>query len=332
MRHPVVKGVRRALLSRCGGARGTGLLAVAGAGRHTLRPAPLLPPSFRPAVSDQSLRCASTTGVSGVSPPSSSSLDLEIHRASLGRTWDGFGEWRANPLREDVFWGEDGASSSSRPASLGGEGEGEAPLAATATLAACGKQVLETADPFRKALLTHEAQRAFSGLLAEAEAEAERVGQADAPDEPARPEKPALVAPKLCPSPKASGLPLNVYMLHNLAHIELNAVDLAWDTIVSYSGARLPLPFYLDFLRVADDESRHLRWCLQRLAELGSSYGCLPSHNLLWEAGRATKRDLLGRLVAIPMVQEARGASSAAQPPPLSPSQLSALNAMAIMD
>lgn len=57
------------------------------------------------------------------------------------------------------------------------------------------------------------------------------------------------------------------------AHIELNAIDLAWDTVARFSSLRLPPAFYEDFARVADDESRHFAWCAQRLAELGCSYG-----------------------------------------------------------
>lgn len=53
------------------------------------------------------------------------------------------------------------------------------------------------------------------------------------------------------------------YLIHNLAHIELNAIDLAWDTVVRFSGAPLPQQFFADFARVADDEARHLGWCLQ---------------------------------------------------------------------
>lgn len=66
-------------------------------------------------------------------------------------------------------------------------------------------------------------------------------------------------------------MPLNAYMLHNLAHVELNAIDLAWDTVVRFSPyfTLLGDGFFIDFARVADDESRHFAWCLQRLTELG---------------------------------------------------------------
>jgi uncharacterized ferritin-like protein (DUF455 family) len=79
------------------------------------------------------------------------------------------------------------------------------------------------------------------------------------------------VTRKEIPTHKAMGVPLNAYMLHNLAHVELNAIDLAWDTVVRFSPLRDTLGegFFADFARVADDESRHFRWYSQRLAELG---------------------------------------------------------------
>lgn len=82
------------------------------------------------------------------------------------------------------------------------------------------------------------------------------------------------VSPREIPSHKKLGVPLNVYMLHNLAHVELNAVDLAWDTVVKFSSYwdELGDEFFGDFARVADDESRHFGWYHQRLTELGFRY------------------------------------------------------------
>lgn len=79
------------------------------------------------------------------------------------------------------------------------------------------------------------------------------------------------MSPKEIPSHKSLGMPLNAYMLHNSAHVELNAVDLAWHTVVRFSQYQEELGdgFFGDFARVADDESRHFGWCQQRLAELG---------------------------------------------------------------
>jgi hypothetical protein len=96
------------------------------------------------------------------------------------------------------------------------------------------------------------------------------------PSRPARPVKPKLVLPFSVPSPKNTPLSsFSAHVLHTVAHIELNAIDLAWDTVARFGG--LPREFYLDFARVADDESRHLSWCLQRLEELGHEYG-RPRH------------------------------------------------------
>ncbi|GKA82482.1 putative ferritin-like superfamily protein, partial [Tanacetum coccineum] len=113
------------------------------------------------------------------------------------------------------------------------------------------------------------------------------------------------VSPKEIPAPKNSGLPLNAYMLHNLAHVELNAIDLAWDTVVRFSPYRELLGdmFFADFARVADDESRHFAWCSQRLAEIGFSYGDMPAHNLLWRECEKSSDDVVARLAVIPLVQ-----------------------------
>ena len=82
---------------------------------------------------------------------------------------------------------------------------------------------------------------------------------------------PVQVTQKEIVTHKEMGVPLNAYMLHNLAHVELNAIDLAWDTVVRFAPLRDMLGdgFFADFARVADDESRHFRWYSQRLAELG---------------------------------------------------------------
>ena len=106
---------------------------------------------------------------------------------------------------------------------------------------------------------------------------------------------PPVIAPQV-PSDRSSPLPLSAHVLHNLLHIELNAVDLAWDTVARFSRLGLPNQFYEDFARVADDESRHLKWCLQRMEELGHAYGDMPAHNLLWEGAQMSSDDVIARL------------------------------------
>ena len=131
----------------------------------------------------------------------------------------------------------------------------------------------------------------------------------DMPTRPARPAKPRLVPPKEVPSPKNSPLGAAAHAMHTVTHIELNAIDLAWDTVGRFADLRGALPdqFFVDFAHVADDESRHLLWCLQRLEELGVAYGDVAAHDVLWEGCEATRDDPLARLAVVPCMQEARG-------------------------
>lgn len=165
-----------------------------------------------------------------------------------------------------------------------------------------GAMVLSTPDPLTKSLLSHLAYTKWR-------TDNLPIGVSQPPVTPARPPKPQLVSPKEIPAPKNSGLPLNAYKLHNLAHVELNAIALAWDTVVRFSpySELLGDMFFADFARVADDESRHFAWCSQRLAELGFSYGDMPAHNLLWRECEKSSDDVVARLAVIPLVQEARG-------------------------
>ena len=81
-----------------------------------------------------------------------------------------------------------------------------------------------------KAALSHAAYAKFVNSRG-----AMRVGVASPPAAPARPELPTLVEPKLVPSPKTCELGMSAAMIHNVAHIELNAIDLAWDTVARFS-------------------------------------------------------------------------------------------------
>jgi uncharacterized ferritin-like protein (DUF455 family) len=98
-----------------------------------------------------------------------------------------------------------------------------------------------------------------------------------------------------------------VALLHALAHIELNAIDLAWDIPARFASEDLPRAFFDDWVRVAVEEARHFALLAGRLAALGAAYGDLPAHDGLWEAAAATSGDLLARLAVVPLVLEARG-------------------------
>ena len=98
-----------------------------------------------------------------------------------------------------------------------------------------------------------------------------------------------------------------VALLHALAHIELNAIDLAWDIVGRFSRDDLPKAFFDDWVGVAAEEAEHFSLLDARLADLGAAYGDLPAHDGLWEAAAATAHDLLARLAVVPLVLEARG-------------------------
>jgi len=132
------------------------------------------------------------------------------------------------------------------------------------------------------------------------------VGRADPPARPARPPRPELRPPREMPKRRAGGSREGrIALLHAVAHIELNAIDLAWDIVARFPG--LPRDFYDDWVRVGVEEAEHHALLARRLASLGAAYGDLPAHDGLWEAAEETAHDLLARLAVVPLVLEARG-------------------------
>lgn len=170
------------------------------------------------------------------------------------------------------------------------------------TLAAQAVAILETPDPSSKAARARETAAAWrTGEITE-------VGSAPPPSRPARPARPELKRPGEVPKRKINrGTAGRGALLHALAHIELNAIDLAADILARFTHENLPRDFYDDWVRVADEEAKHYLLLDQRLAALGFSYGDLPAHDGLWQAAEETARDLLARLAVVPLVLEARG-------------------------
>lgn len=126
------------------------------------------------------------------------------------------------------------------------------------------------------------------------------------PDEPARPSRPELMAPRDMPRRrKAQSLRGRVAMLHALAHIEFVAIDLAFDLLGRFGG-EFPAAFVDDWMRVGAEEAMHFALLDRRLRHLGSCYGALPAHDGLWQAARETAGDAAARLAIVPMVLEAR--------------------------
>lgn len=140
-------------------------------------------------------------------------------------------------------------------------------------------------------------------------ADALTVGADEALDEPpslpGRTDRPELVAPaSLKPRPVGTREG-RAALLHALAHIELNAVNLALDLLWRFPG--LPDAFYRDWASVARDEALHFQLLAARLATLDAAYGDFPAHNGLWEMAEKTRGDLLARIALVPRTLEARG-------------------------
>jgi uncharacterized ferritin-like protein (DUF455 family) len=184
----------------------------------------------------------------------------------------------------------------------GGARRRQGALTTSATLAAAAAAVLETPAPADKIALSRDAAAAWrSGGIA-------AVGSIVPPDRPARPPRPLLLPPRDMPKRRAGGSRAGrIALLHAIAHIELNAVDLAWDLIARFAGEDLPREFFDDWVGVAEEEAKHHTLLAARLASLGVAYGDLPAHDGLWEAAQATSHDLLARLAVVPLVLEARG-------------------------
>jgi len=134
------------------------------------------------------------------------------------------------------------------------------------------------------------------------------LGRAVPPPHPARPGRPLLRPPKEMPKRRAFGsMAGRIALVHALAHIELNAIDLGWDLVARFSGQKLPHAFFDDWVSVATEEAHHFELLAGRLVDFGVAYGDLPAHDGLWEAAAATADDLLARLAVVPLVLEARG-------------------------
>ena len=168
------------------------------------------------------------------------------------------------------------------------------------------RDVLLTADPRAKAAAARATAAAWrSGALEIGDAVA-------APDAPARPETPPLVAPGKVPRRRLNGQAGRAALMHAIAHIEFNAIDLAFDLVVRFAldpqiSDDERRSFIDDWIGVGDDEARHFVMVADRLEALDSHYGALPAHDGLWDAARATAGSLAARLAVAPLVLEARG-------------------------
>ncbi len=172
-------------------------------------------------------------------------------------------------------------------------------------LAEMAVEVLTCADGRDKAALSR--RHAAVWQSARAAGQTPIVGTAEPPLRPARPDRPELLDPRDVPQRKPGSDAGREAMLHAVAHIELNAVDLHWDIIARFSHVPFPIGFFDDWVKAADEESKHFNLMCDCLEAVGSHYGALPAHAGMWRAAEDTADDIMGRLAVVPMVLEARG-------------------------
>jgi len=119
------------------------------------------------------------------------------------------------------------------------------------------------------------------------------------------PQRPPLVHPRALARRSVATAEGRAALLHAVAHIEFNAINLAWDAVYRFRG--MPAGYYGDWVHIAWDEARHFELLRRRLRELGRDYGELPAHNGLWDMALRTAEDPLVRMAMVPRVLEARG-------------------------
>jgi len=157
-------------------------------------------------------------------------------------------------------------------------------------------------DPVRKAenviALMHAWQRGELALAADAQLRALCAV-------PGRPEKPALVSPRLLQHRSMRSAEGQAALIHALAHIEFNAINLALDALWRFPG--MPCDYYADWLQVASEEALHFSLLSAHLQTLGFRYGDFSAHNSLWEMAEKTQGDILARIALVPRTLEARG-------------------------
>lgn len=162
------------------------------------------------------------------------------------------------------------------------------------------RRILHSADPLDKVRLTrdvaaHWTENRHLGALV------------SPPDTPARPTLPKIVPPSEMPAAKDVDVSSNVYHVHSLAHIELNAIDLCFDTMLRFGDGLWGEEWVADWISIAADEAKHFAWLEQRLRELGYFYGALPAHGIIWKGAEVSKVGRKERLAMGQLVAEARG-------------------------
>ncbi|MBT9465372.1 ferritin-like domain-containing protein [Hydrogenophaga sp.] len=172
------------------------------------------------------------------------------------------------------------------------------------SLRAQALQALSTSEPDDKVHATHalfEALRAGHTHLDTAE----RLTPDTTRPLPGRPARPVLIAPVDVPQRSAFTPEGFAMLLHAVAHIEFNAIDLALDAVWRFPD--MPAEYYTDWLQVAHEEAIHFGLLRTHLQSLGHDYGDFAAHNSLWEMCLRTQHDVTARMALVPRTMEARG-------------------------
>ena len=169
-------------------------------------------------------------------------------------------------------------------------------------LHAAAKACLDATDPADKLGLTRKTWQAFRRGELHADPSSPPPEPIGAPGRPARP---ILVNARKLPQRGLGSEEGRAALVHAVAHIEFNAINLAWDAVYRYRGK--PDDYYRDWASCAHDEARHFDMLSGRLAELGHAYGDFDAHDGLWQMAEKTADNDTARMALVPRVLEARG-------------------------
>jgi len=122
---------------------------------------------------------------------------------------------------------------------------------------------------------------------------------------PGRPPRPRLVPASALPRRTAFTNEGRAALLHAVAHIEFNAINLALDAAWRFAG--MPDAYYRDWLRVATEEALHFTLLREHLQSLGHEYGDFDAHDGLWAMVERTACNVTARMALVPRTLEARG-------------------------
>lgn len=169
-------------------------------------------------------------------------------------------------------------------------------------LRACALQCLLETDPVAKT----EGVAAMAKACADGESVLDAGAVLSTPAGiPGRPPRPELVPPRLVGRRSMATVEGRAMLIHALAHIEFNAINLALDAMWRFPG--MPEAFYMDWLCVAKEEATHFSMLAAHLLVLGYQYGDFPAHDSLWEMAEKTRDDIVARIALVPRTLEARG-------------------------